>query len=379
MSLNISNLKSARAKPSESANFLSRLLTTEIAIGKNGSNNKVKHEFYIELNSLLTAGVDVKTALELISSENSKTKFGLCLIELSENIVRGDSLSKAMENSDEFTPYEYFSIQIGEETGKVQVIIADLARYFGMRLKQRRQITSALSYPILILTVSIGAVAFMMLYMVPMFSDVFKRFGGELPKITKIVIGFSEAIKTHFWLGLVLLLILVLVFQSLKRNKNFNQLKSKFIIRIPFFGEIYSYFFLSKFCNSMALLISSKVPLLRCVELVDQMTNYYPLRASVPSIKGSLMYGKTLHESLRGTKIFNNKFLTMVKIGEEVSQLDVFFERLGTQYAADLEHKTALMNTFLEPLLVIFLGLVVGLILITMYLPMFQISTNLGV
>jgi type IV pilus assembly protein PilC len=305
MSLNISKLKIVKAKPSESVNFLSRLLATEISFGQNRINDKVKQEFYLELNSLLTAGVDVKTALELISSENSKTKFGSCLIKLNENIIQGDSLSKAMENSAEFTPYEYFSIQIGEETGKVQVIIADLARYFGMRLKQRRQITSALSYPILILSVSIGAVAFMMFYMIPMFSDVFKRFGGELPKITKMVISFSEGIKNHFWVGIILFSILLLVFQSLKTNQRFNQLKSKFIIRTPFFGEIYSFFFLSKFCNSMALLISSKVPLLRCIELVDQMTNYYPLRASIPLIKQSLIYGKTLHESLRETKIFN--------------------------------------------------------------------------
>lgn len=371
----VSNTAHSKAKD-ESGSFFD-LLSKDIKFGPILSD-KVKHEFYSEFHSMLEADLDIKTSLDLISADYKKDSEIEIFSKIVNAIVGGSTLAMALRKSDAFSPYEYFSIQIGEESGRLAKVVFDLSQYFERKMKQRRQLSSALSYPILILLTSFGAVAFMMFFMVPMFSDVFKRFGGELPAMTQFVINFSNFLGRN-WLTFVIFLAGIVFTISILRKKDwFKNFKDVAILKIPFFGPLYKAFFFSQFCNSMSMLISAKVPLINSIDLMEQMIDFSPLKKALPTVRKDLLNGFPLHLSLAKIKLFEAKMITMVKIGEEVTQLEAFFKRLGDQYTIDVDHRTSQLNTFIEPILIIFLGLVVGFILITMYLPMFQISTNLG-
>jgi len=281
-------------------------------------------------------------------------------------------------HSKDFSPYEYYSIQIGEEMGNLTVVFKQISDFYAKKIKQRRQIISALSYPMLILSSSILAVAFMLYFIVPMFSEIFKRFGGELPFITQQIINASQWFEANVLIILFLILALVISIIILKEKLWFKIAMTNLIMKIPLIGRVYIESNLNKFCSSMALLIGAKIPLIRAIQLVKQMIDFYPIKHSLEKIEEDVLQGKSLHDSFSHFPIYDARMLTLIKIGEEVNKTDVFFAKLAENYSESVDHKTQMISTFLEPIIIVLLGLIVGFVLIAMYLPMFQLSGGIG-
>jgi type IV pilus assembly protein PilC len=327
---------------------------------------------------MIAAGVDIKAALDLVEEEQKKEKHTAIIRDIKAQVVNGSSFSESLQSSGYFTPYEYHSIRIGEEIGQLSPVLQELATYFTQKLRQQRQFISALSYPLLVLFTSLGAVGFMLYFIVPMFSDVFKRFGGELPYITQLIINLSRGLSDY--LAVIFLAVTggVAALVMVKEKVWFRRISSRLLAKVPVFGKVYTGIHLARFCSSMTLLVGAQVPLLRAIQLVGQMISFYPIRSALVQVEQDIMAGKSLHQSLSQFTIFDSRLVALVKVGEEVNQLSTFFGKLATHYSEEVEHKTALLSTFMEPLMIIFLGLVVGFILIAMYLPMFQLSTSIG-
>lgn len=363
---------------SETGGDIFSFLSKDINLFSNKLSDKKKEAFYSEMAVLISAGVDIRASLQLIEEEQTKKSNKEIIRQIKEDIIKGATLSEAFQRSNNFTPYEYYSIQIGEETGKLSQVLTQLSKFYVSKLKQKRQFISALSYPLLILFTSIGAVTFMLYFIVPMFSDIFKRFGGELPGTTQFIISASNVLSENI-VYLLLFIGLVTIFVVLNRNKIwFKKYLALVVIKIPVLGQVVKGIYLARFCSSMHLLIGSKVPLLRALQLIKQMINFYPISQSLSGIETAILQGEQLNQALSRYKIYERRLVALIKVGEEVNQLDVFFGKLATSYTEDVEHRTSLLGTFLEPILIIFLGVVVGFILIAMYLPMFQLSTSIG-
>ena len=252
----------------------------------------------------------------------------------------------------------------------------DLAKFYQNKIKQRRKIVSALTYPCVVLTTSLGAVFFMLRFVVPMFGDVFRRFGGKLPWITEKIIGVSETMQDNFWRVMVLLLLIVAFILFTRKTEKFREVFSRLVLRIPVIGNLVQKIYLARFCNSMRLLINAKLPLLRAIALIKQMIRYYPIESSLQKVEDDIMRGKSLHESMQQFKVYPSKMIQLVKVGEETNQLDYFFGKISEQYIEEVEYKTSTLSSMMEPLIIIFLGLIVGVILISMYLPLFQMSNS---
>jgi type IV pilus assembly protein PilC len=377
--INIKEIRPRNPSPEKSVfNGLSKILNMDIKLFPVRFTDKNKEALYLELSTLLVAGLDIKSSLELLEEEQIKKEHKVIVQSIKDNLINGYSLWEAMKQTGHFTPYEYYSVQIGEETGKIEMVLDQLYLYFHTGLKQRRQLVSALSYPVIILLTSIGAVGFMLMFIVPMFSDVFKRFGGELPYLTRLIIQFSLIIRTWFLL-FFLVFTSIGIFLYTQRNEIWlKHFSSKILSRLPVIGKIVYAIQLARFCSSMSLLLASKVPIIRSINLISQMVTFYPIQVTLQSIAADIMNGESLHAGMAKFSVYNKRMVSLVKVGEEVNRLDVFFDKLSKQYGTDAEHQTGLLNTFLEPVMIIFLGIVVGFILLAMYLPMFEISTSIG-
>jgi type IV pilus assembly protein PilC len=314
--------------------------------------------------------------MELISADQEKEKDKALLKQIQASVLGGSALSGAMEESNRFSLYEVYSLQIGEETGKLNEVLQDLAKFYQNKIKQRRKIISSLTYPCVVLSTSLGAVFFMLKFVVPMFGDVFKRFGGHLPWITAKIIGISQAMEANLGRVFILFLLIGIFLYSSRKTERFRQLSSKFLLRVPVVGNLVQKIYLARFCNSMRLLINAHLPLLRAIALCRQMIGYYPIASSLQKVEDDIMKGKSLHESLQQFKIYPSKLIQLIKVGEETNQLDYFFARVSDQYIEEVEYKTSTLSSMMEPLIIIFLGLIVGVILISMYLPLFQMSNS---
>ncbi len=353
---------------------ITTILNKDIRFGSSAISDAIRFDFYFELHVLLNAGVDIRTALELIASEQKNKHAKSLFLRISELVVAGKSLSEAMQEQKEFSNYEFYSVQIGEESGKLTIVLKELASFYKSKLKLKRQLLSALTYPSVILITSFSAVFFMLNFIVPMFSDIFKRFGSKLPWVTQQIVNFSNGIRTHsWWIILVLLLSIYVLF--LQRNKHwFQKFSTMLILRLPIFGSIILKIYLARFSNSMALLISAKVPILRAIQLVRQMIKFYPIENSLAQIEKEVLQGKPLHSAMQVFAIYPAKMISLIKVAEEVNQLDNFFVQIAEQYTQEVEHQSSIISSLLEPIILVVLGAIVGVILIAMYLPLFQMT-----
>jgi type IV pilus assembly protein PilC len=280
--------------------------------------------------------------------------------------------------SNQFSNYECYSIKIGEETGGLCDILKELVIYYTKKVEQKRKITTALSYPIFIFTIAIVAVIFMMIVVVPMFQDVFARFGNELPYLTQLIINISNAITDNIEIIILIITSIIIGYIASKNNIKFAKIKAKFILNLPFFGELTRKMYLARFSLAMALLTSAHIPILQSIRLLKKMIEFYPIKISLEVIEKDMMKGKSFHESLSQFNIYDKKMISLVKVGEEVNQLYSVFNRLKNQYMEEVDYQTSMISNILEPLMIIFVGIFVGIILVSMYLPIFKLSTSFG-
>lgn len=337
-------------------------------------SDKKKEIFYRELGLLLKSGVDFKKALEILSRQ-SKNKLQQEIIQNIQGMVtQGKSIYEALMRSGHFSPYEYYSVQIGEETKKLEEVLTELQKFFNRKIQMKRQIISVLTYPCIVLVVTFLVLYFMLTKVVPMFSSVFKQLGSELPKSTQYIINMSNNSGLIFTITGVLIVSLVLIHNYLKSNAGYRSFTSNMVLKIPYFGNLIRKIYISRFCQSMNLLITSKTTLITSLSLTGKMISFYPVQSSIEHIKNDITKGLSLSESLSKHKVYEDKMVSMIEVAEQVNQLDQMFERLTEQYNEDINHQTKMIGVILEPMIIIIIGLVVGVIMISMYAPMFDLS-----
>lgn len=374
---------SARPRPAREASpalstRLGELLSRDIRLGgRSGPSAKQREGLYQELGMLLSAGLDIKTALDLQVAQH-RPPLQTTLAQLRDTVVSGSTVAAALQQSGQFSAYEYYSVQIGEETGRLATILQELARYYTRQIKQRRQLVQALAYPVLVLGTAVGAVLFMLRFIVPMFADVFKRFGGELPPLTRAIVGLAALVREQALPTLWIIIGLVFLARWVLRRPAAQYALSRALLWLPVVGPLLRGIYLGRLCGSLALLTGAHVPLLQALALARQMLSFAPLVEALRVIEERVLGGASLHTSLvEFSYLFDARLIALVKVGEEVNKLDYFFTLLSQQYGEEVDHRAALMSTALEPIIILFLGLVVGLILVGMYLPIFQISNSI--
>lgn len=376
--VDISKYKKKRVEGKSVIEKLTDLLNTDIQLFRKKLKDKHREHVYGELYTLLSSGIDMKTSLELIHSQQDNKALKKILEQVVGAVIAGATLSKALENTKQFSPYEYFSIQIGEESGTLQKVLSELTTYYSNRIEQRRKIISALSYPAVVSITAFLAIFFMLRFLVPMFDNVYKRFGGQLPWITQKLMNISKFLVQHSTLIFLCILLLFALLVYLRKTSVYKKYSSILLLKIPFIGDWIKKAYMAQFCSSMALMLGSKVPLTKSLELIQKQIEFYPFNVNISLLHASIFQGESLYVAMQKTNFFNSKMETLIKVGEQVNQLDKMFEKLTIQYQAELELQSKIINTILEPAIILILGGLVGIILVALYLPLFNLSSGFG-
>ena len=372
---NISNTTVTNEKKAFSADSL---LKKEIHLFGKPFSNKIKESFYAELSVLLNAGITLKNSLSLIADEQTKDANKDLVSKIVADLIVGKSLSEALKQHPVFTEYEYYSIKIGEETGGLNKVTKELGLFYKRKNEQRRTILNALSYPVVVMITALIAVFFMLQFVVPMFVDIFNQNKVELPWITKVIVAISEGFQHHFIKIIFFIIILFILKLVVSKKEWYKRIVSYLILKTPYVGELTRKIYISQFTQSIALLVSSKVPLLNCIALTKKMIDFYPLQQALISVESEIVNGKELSSCLSNYSIFDKKMISLLKVAEQTNQTAYVFERLTAQYNEDIQHQSKLLSTVLEPVIIVFLGGMVGVILVAMYLPMFKLSSVIG-
>lgn len=338
---------------------------------------KEKEDFYQYLSTLVSSGLQIPVALKLYEEEELASKIKSVVNKLVVKVTNGSSLSNAMKETGAFDPYEYYNVEIGEETGRLNEVLLDLKRFYENKIRQSRKIKSVMVYPAVVLSISFIAVWFLLSYVVPLFVDVYKRFGGELPMITQLIISVSAFLKRYSLLLFLMIAGVFILYRLAKPSDTFQKVYSQLLLRVPVIGNLIRQVYLARFCNSMHLMLKSRITFLRSLEMAAKMVGFYPLREALPMISAEILKGGQVNDAFAKHDLFDKQMVTLIKVGEEVNKLDEIFGKLAITYEENVNHDFGIINTLIEPFIIVFLGLVIGFILIAMYLPLFSMGNQM--
>lgn len=339
-------------------------------------SKKEKLQLYSQLALLLKAGLNLKSAMELCLDERKENKLSTKLKTLIRGLEQGDTLSKAMTQVSGFSDFEAFSIKMGEESGNLSLVLEGLRNNYQDQISRNRAILGALSYPIVIACTAFGVLAFMFSYLVPMFKDLFSRMDRELPWLTQMVIEISSYTPTILFSSIVVVLSAFLINGFLAKQETYLLKRELILNKVPFIGKLVKENHKLQFLQSLHLMLEAKVPLIRALEISRLMLKSPLLKSIVKQVEFEIVNGARFSEAVRKSAYFETKISMLLKVGEETNQLASIVNRVSQDKLEEIAHRSKLMSSILEPLTIVFLGAIVALILISMYLPMFQMGNT---
>lgn len=375
MGLKTSTFSKRKSKGDTSS--IDSILKKEIHLFGSNFNAKKKEQFYTELSVLLTSGIRLKDALYLISESQKKKDDVLFFQKIGDRIVAGDDFSKVLKEQKEFTVYEEHSVRIGEQSGSLEKVSNSLADFYTRKNEQRRNIVSALTYPVIVLGTALLAVIFMLQFVVPMFKDTFRQNNVELPAVTKGVIGFSEWIGAYGWI-IVVVFVAFLVFQKyLSKQLWYRTKRDLLLLKLPVFGSFIRVSNIARFTQAVSLLVNAKVSIPQSIKLAKEMIAFVPLENALSEVEQDILRGKNLSDSLKKHTFFDAKMIALIRVAEQTNKTEFVFQRLNEQYNQEVLRQSKLFSTLLEPIIILIVGIIVAVILIAMYLPMFELGNVL--
>lgn len=341
--------------------------------------DKGKYILFSQLYSLLSSGLNFSHSFELLIQGEEKKKETGILKEIYNKVLVGNEFWKSLETVGAFTELDCGVIRIGEETGKIDQSLLFLSDYYQKKNEQKRMLTSALSYPLIVIITAFLVLFFMITVVVPMFEQVYSRMGGNLPEVTQFIIRLSSHFPSVITVTSIILLCLITVKLLYGKTEEYQQFTSKLLLHIPFIGSLIRKHYQAQFCKLLYLLVSSDVPLLRSLTMLESIIRFYPYRKSFNVIAKGLSRGDSFSKNMeRYRDIYDYKLITLIRVGEETNRLPSMLFSQSKDITSELEHELKQLGNILEPILILGVGGIVAFVLIAMYMPMFQLGQTIA-
>lgn len=334
--------------------------------------------FNQELVALLKAGLPVVAGFDILIERQENAGFKAILQDVKEQITSGTALSDAFASHGDVFPRLYSSsLKAGERSGEVEQVLRRYLSYQKVLGAVRRKVTGALVYPAVLIGLSIGLVVILMTYVIPKFTEFYGTFGGELPILTRIVVGIANFMKAHIVELAIGFVILWVSFSQWKATEGGARAWDGFILRIPLVGKILHMFALSQFSRSLATLVGAGTPLVPALDIAGGSIANRSMSAAVASVVPKVREGAELWRTLEGTGQFTSLAVEMVKVGEATGALEDMLENVSEFYDDAIESALQKLINLIEPIILIVMGAVIATILLSVYLPMFSILSNI--
>jgi type IV pilus assembly protein PilC len=334
--------------------------------------------FTRQLATMYSAGLTLERAIQSLASEEKHPRLKKVLTKVGENIRRGMSLSEALKlHPGVFSSLFVALTRAGEVSGNLDEILDQLATYLEILDDTRRKVKSALTYPAFMVVFLIGMMSGMFMWIIPKFSDVYAQLGTSLPEATRMLVAVSEWVSTNFLriLGLTIVAIVGLWLASKTRRGGY--LIDSFKLRLPVFGALINQSILNKFCKTLGILLGAGVPVLEALGLMRKVVNNRVYEAAVEDSSEFIRDGFNISTALRRTGVFPSIMLQLTSTGEETGELDSLLDHAADFYYKQVNALVDRMTTLIEPLLILAVGLVIGVMVVITYLPVFYLGAAL--
>lgn len=329
--------------------------------------------FNQELAALLKAGLPLLQALDLMLERMADPHFKSVLTDIRDRVKTGEDLSEAFAAHGETFPRLYpATLKAGERSGELEAVIRRFIRYMKLVLDARRRVISALVYPAVLVLLSIAMITIMAIYVVPKFMGFFTELDADLPMITEIVLAVSRFASNNWPLILLALIGGFVFLRTWGRTDVGRQVLDRLKLRVPFLGPVLHRFALAEFCRSLGTLLAGGIPLVPALEIaVISVGNTYVRGRLEPRIQ-MVREGKPFHEALEKSEIFTDMSIDMVKVGEATGSLDDMLTNVSDFLDEQIETRMQRILSLVEPMMLVFMGIIIAILLVAIYLPMFS-------
>lgn len=351
------------------------ILHMELSLG----GAKVKNEDFViycrQFATLIRAGVSIVEATNILARQSTSKPLKKALDQIEDDIRTGLPFSEATLKHPKVFPALFTNMmRSGEATGNIDETLERLANTFEKQYNLKKKIQSTLTYPAVLLVITIFVVFFLLIFIVPTFVSTFEEMDAELPWITVFTVALSKWLQSFWWLVIGLVLIVIVVFRFLyKNNKDFNYGVHYAVLKMPIFGQLLQKSVIARLMRTLSSLFSSAVPILQALTISHKVVGNPVVGKVVLEARASLEKGSSLTEPLEKSWLFPPLVTSMTSIGESTGSLDYMLEKIADFYEAEVDRSVDTIKSLIEPMMILFLAVIVGFIVAAIMMPMFSL------
>jgi type IV pilus assembly protein PilC len=336
--------------------------------------------FARQLATMVNAGLPLVQSLHILTEQTENLSFQKILRDIEQNVETGSNLSDAMGKYPAVFSVLFVNlVRAGEASGMLDEILNRLASYLEAISNLIRKIRSAMVYPIAVSIMAVVIVVVLMVKVVPTFKSIFADFGAQLPLPTMILVGISEIMQKYFLAGVAMLIALFFAFGKYARTEKGRYRFDSFKLKMKVFGPLLRKVAISKFTRTLATLVKSGVPILTSLEIVGKTSGNVVIEKAVIEVRDSIREGESIAQPLAKSGVFPHMVVQMIRVGEETGSLENMLGKISDFYDEQVDAAVAGLTSIIEPILIAFLGVVIGAIVIAMFMPIFQMTTIIAV
>jgi type IV pilus assembly protein PilC len=357
-------------------------LKTEIKIpGFGGKKVKLKDLAIMsrQFATMINSGLSLLRALNILSEQTDNPELARVLGEVRNDVETGNALSAALAKHPKvFPPLMVNMTKAGEVGGFLDSVMLQVAENYEAEVKLRGKVKAAMTYPVVVFVLAILMCVVMLIFIVPTFAKMFETLGGQLPAPTKVLIFMSKSLKVMAPVLVVGLIAFTFVWKRVKHTERVRNFVDPLKLKTPVFGPLFQKIALSRFARNLGTMMKSGVPILQSLDIVADTTGNIVLGRAVRDVQESVRTGEALAKPLQNHKVFPPMVVQMMAVGEDTGALDTMLMKISQFYDQQVEATTESLTALIEPLMIAFLGAVVGSMIIALYMPIFRIFDLIG-
>lgn len=332
--------------------------------------------FSRQLATMVDAGIPIVSGLDILGEQMENKTFSDVIRRIRDAVETGSSLSEAISRHPRvFSSLFVNMIRAGESSGMLDEILDRIATYLEKTSNLQKKVRAALIYPSIITIMAIIITAVLLLKVIPVFKEIFAGFGAVLPKPTQVLITISDTLRRYFFFAVGAIAIVVFVVLRYSKTERGGLRCDSFKLNMPLFGPLLRKVAISKFTRTLSTLVKSGVPILNSLDIVGRTAGNKVIERAVIKICSSIKDGENIADPLLKSRVFPPMVVRMVSVGEQTGELEKMLSKIADFYDAEVDAAVSGLTSIIEPLIIVFLGVVIGTIVICMFLPIFKIST----
>jgi type IV pilus assembly protein PilC len=344
---------------------------------RNRVSNKALGVFTAELATLLQAGLPLLRGLRVLEKQEPSANLKRIIGELGYSIEGGSTLSEALSAHPKvFNRLFVNMVKAGELGGVLEVTLTRLSEFMEKAQKIRGKVIAAMCYPVAVMVVAMGIMALLLVFVVPKFKEIFEGLGNgrPLPAFTQFVLGLSDAVKSHFLSATAVACGVLVALRLFTKTRGGRRLLDRIKLAAPLFGPLLKKVAISRFTRTLGTLVGSGVPILQALNIVKETAGNVIVGNAVQAVHNSVKEGETITAPLEAANLFPPMVISMVDVGEQTGALPEMLMKIADKYDDEVDNAVAGMTSLLEPIMIVFLGIIVGAIVIAMYLPIIEFA-----